>query len=161
MNRLGLRLSAFFLTFLLCSVAAHAAERALLQLGPGDVQLVTWGFILLFSTLGWASAELDEMILSIANVDDKPFASAWRARLAHVKGLVASETAGICVYFLGLSAPALIGFPEKSLPEMVLLISCTGAGIGGTKTLRWLLGRFFPTNDPAVIAPRSPDFQPK
>jgi len=107
------------------------------------ISLLTWFFIVLFTLIGWAVADVDR-IAELWNVGDGTKYQQVLARLKLLKTILGSLAAGVFTYFLGKIAPAfLIGamglkFESGQPPELhefILLMLCSGAG--------WLGSRWF------------------
>ena len=108
-----------------------------------SISLLTWFFILLFTLIGWAVADVDR-IAELWNTGDGTKYQQVLARLKLLKTILGSLAAGVFTYFLGKIAPAFLigamglkfeaGQPPE-LHEFILLMLCCGAG--------WLGSRWF------------------
>lgn len=123
----------------------------------GSIETVTslqWAFIVGFAMLGWSVSELDK-IAELWNLDGKTNYEKAKERLKLLKGVAASNAAGIVLYFLSQSAPSfllrMIGVAEASpgsvvsaMPEMVAFVFVAAGGYLGARVFTWFerkLGR--------------------
>lgn len=138
-----LRLKA---ALVLCTPAlAYAAEEVVQHTRRGsleEIPAITWLFLAGFSMLGWAVSELDK-VAELWNTDGRSRYEIWKQRLALLKGVAASNAAGLLIYIMGSAAPAFFfraigvqGSPE--FPEMVLFVFVSGAGYMGVRWFAWV-----------------------
>lgn len=127
------------LVVLFALVASARAEEVLRNVDPASLPWWTWAFITVFSTLGWAVAELDKMaeILFPEGLTSKQRA---QAALKFLQGYLASGVAGLGIYFVAKIAPGWINM-TGDIPEMLIFIFVMAAGFGGTRFLNWALAR--------------------
>jgi hypothetical protein len=130
-------------------IAAYAAEQAVHRGSASSLSALAWTFIIVFSLLGWAVADLDK-VADLWAAEGQSAREAWKARLVLVKTIAASVLAGICMFFLGKLAPGfLLGMMGGSshmapeIPEMLLLIFTAGAGYMGSRWWDWFEAKFF------------------
>lgn len=129
---------------LICCVpfAAYAAEQTMRNLSAENLSALTWSFIFGFAMLGWAVADLDK-VAELWKSDGTDY-DKWKRRFSLAKGIAASNTAGVLMFFLGKLSPGValsmlgVDAPSKEMPEMLLLIFTTGAGYMGTRWFDWL-----------------------
>lgn len=130
----------------LAAQAAGSVTQALAQAHPGDIGIVNWAFILLFSNLGWAVGYLDTIAEWFDDgTHDSPasFRRIWAQRLKNVvRPWLAANAAGIVFYFLAEGAPGWFGW-NTDLPDMIEFVGVFVAAMGGLKTLDWVRGKFF------------------
>lgn len=135
---------ALFTPVLAWAAERSAAERVVL----GEMSGWTWSFVAGFSLLGWAVADLDKMA-ELWNVEGKRAYELWRDRLKFVKGIAASNAAGIMTFFVGHLAPDWlaaglgVGSEKAQLPEMLVFVFVTGAGYMGVRWFDWLERKVF------------------
>lgn len=124
---------------------AFAAEQAMrVAASPlEEISLLTWFFIVLFATIGWAVADVDK-VAELWNVADGSKYQQMLARLRLLKTVIGSQAAGVFTYFLGKISPGFlvsalgVKFEDGRPPEIhefLLLIFVAGAG--------WLGSRWF------------------
>lgn len=118
---------------------AARAQDVLRSVDPSDLAWWTWGFILAFSSIGWAIAELDKLA-EILEPDGMTRQQRLRATLKFGQGYLASLFAGIGTYFVAKVAPGWIDM-HGEIPEMLILLFIAAAAFGGTRFLHWLLAR--------------------
>ena len=108
---------------------------------------LTWVFIIGFSLLGWAVAELDKLA-ELWDTEGKKSVEIWRYRLTVVRDILGSIGAGIFVFFMGKVTPgwlvsslgaSVAKAPE--VPEMLLFIGVAIAGYSGSKIFKWVQGK--------------------
>lgn len=148
--RYAMRPLLIFKTILLLVTWAGAAQaqHVLKQVDPADLAWWTWGFIVLFSAIGWAIAELDKLA-EILEPEGLTRQQHMRAKLKYGQGFVASQAAGVSAYFLAKIAPAAAtstGFitVNGNLPEMAILLMVFAAGFGGIRFVQALSNRWTP-----------------
>lgn len=118
---------------------AARAEDVLRNVDPAQLPWWTWAFISIFSTIGWAIAELDKMaeILFPEGLTPKQRA---QATLKFAQGYVASGFAGVGIYFVAKVAPGWLNM-QGDIPVMIILIAVTASAFGGMRFLSWVLAR--------------------
>lgn len=125
--------------------AAYAAEQTIHRAQSlAGITALTWCFLLLFSTGGWAIVHLDTLVEWFASSDDLSVEmrrALWRERLKIIKNYIASLSAGVAFFFLATSVPQWVGL-NFDLPEMVVLIGSVPAAMGGSMTWDKIKGRF-------------------
>jgi hypothetical protein len=108
---------------------------------------LTWVFIIGFSSLGWAVAELDKLA-ELWDTEGKKSVEIWRSRLTIMRDILGSIGAGIFVFFMGKITPGWLvsslgasvsKMPE--IPEMLLFIGVAVAGYSGSKVFGWIQGK--------------------
>lgn len=124
-----------FLLLVTLPFAAYAAEQTIHQQDTiAQVTMLTWLFLWIFSTGGWAIVHLDTLVEwygADGTLEERK--ALWRERLKIVKNYVASLTAGGGFFLLAVSVPKWIGL-NFDLPEMVILVGSVPAAMGGTMT---------------------------
>jgi hypothetical protein len=143
--RLLLLLGVKFVLLLGMPFAAYAAEQTILrQTNMASITVLTWFFLWLFSTGGWAIVHLDALADWFASAKDLSHElrkALWRERLKIIKNYIASLSAGGGFYMLAVSVPSWMGLTLQ-LPEMVILVGVVPASMGGTMTWDKIKGRF-------------------
>jgi hypothetical protein len=134
-------------------LAAFAEDALKAAARTGSVQAIsalTWLFILGFSMLGWTVSELDK-VAELWHPSDQAAYEKWRERLKLLKGVAASNLAGILVFFMSAGAPDLflrvVGVQSDKpveLPEMVQFVFVSAAGYMGARFFAFLERKFFP-----------------
>lgn len=130
------KLRLYHLSFwvsLLIAPAALGAQVSLRAADPDTIPFLTYCWLVVFALMGWAASDLPKM-------------AGWvngglQARLEIFQGLIGAVLAGICVYFIGKSSPAMFGM-DTVPPEMTLFVMVALAGFAGTKTLEWARAKF-------------------
>ena len=136
------------IAFLATMSAAAQAESILRHVDPAELKWWTWGFILVFSTIGWAVAELDKLA-EILEPEGMTRQQHLRAKLKYGQGYLASLGAGVSAYFLAKSGPAaatatgIVSIPGD-IPEMMVLLMVFAAGYGGIRFVQWMAARWTP-----------------
>ena len=129
------------LGLVLCApVLAMAAEQMILTMDPSTLPLMTWLFILMFSNGGWLVSELDKLAEIIVS-DGISKLEHVRNLLKFTQGWIASNMAGIGVYFIAKSSPAWINMEAPS--EMIVLLAVCAGGYSGVRFWDWAKARFF------------------
>jgi hypothetical protein len=129
-------------------IVAWAAAEQISRASASSLPAVTWMFMIGFSLIGWAVADLDK-VAELWDTEGHSAYELWKVRLTLLKTIAASIAAGILMFFLGKLAPAmLVGMlglqgPTPEVPEMLLLIFTAGAGYMGTRWFDWFEARFF------------------
>jgi hypothetical protein len=140
-----------FVKLVLCLLipvfAAFAAEVESIETKQDSIQqltALTWVFIIGFSLLGWAVAELDKLA-ELWDTEGKKSVEIWRYRLTIARDILGSVGAGIFVFFMGRITPgwmvsALGASVAKApeIPEMLLFIGVAVAGYSGSKIFNWI-----------------------
>jgi hypothetical protein len=121
---------------------AYAAEQKIHQLDSiTDIGIWTWAFILLFSTLGWAVKDLDRLA-EWWDEEERILKDIVKARLGVIKGIAASNSAGIGTYLIGNVAPGWLEM-KNPVPEMALFVLITIAGYWGARWFDTFGQKFF------------------
>lgn len=143
---------AFWLTqvkifiLMLVPFAAWAVEQNVLreQDDLSSIALMTWFFLIVFSTVGWAIIHLDTLVEWFSDGKEKTTAerkALWKSRLGVVKTYLASLSAGVAFYLLASSVPEWVGL-KFGVPEFVILVGAVPAAMGGTVTWEWIAKKF-------------------
>lgn len=137
-------------SFPLAAIAETAIQGAARTGSVQAISALTWLFILGFSMLGWTVSELDK-VAELWHPSDQAAYEKWRERLKLLKGVAASNLAGILVFFMSAGAPDLflrvVGVQSDKpvdLPEMVQFVFVSAAGYMGARFFAFLERKFFP-----------------
>jgi hypothetical protein len=131
-----------------CTPFAAWAAAEISRTSVSALPAMTWMFIVLFSMIGWAVADLDK-VAELWDTEGHSAHELWKVRLTLLKTIAASIAAGIFMFFIGKLAPgAMVGAlgvqaAAPELPEMLLLIFTAGAGYMGSRWFDWLEAKVF------------------
>jgi hypothetical protein len=143
-------LQAKLVVFSAVPFAAYAAEQTIRQRQHDltSVTYLTWFFLWMFASAGWAMVHLDDIVEWFRPNDQgqlpwDQFKALWKSRLRIVQNYIASLSAGVAFYLLSLSVPQWVGL-NFDLPEFVILVGTVPAAMGGTATWDKIRAKFLP-----------------
>ena len=120
-----------YLCFTAYAVAAQGEQIAHVD-DLSQINLLTWVFILLLANIGWAVAELDQLV-NVIYIDGRTAQAAAADRIRFLRSWLASNLAGVLTYFSAKSKPEWFGYESLEVPELYIFVAVAVAGYCGVR----------------------------